>query len=112
MAVGDSGSMAFLEITDNGVGIPADALPHVFDRFFRADRARSRNTGGTGLGLSIVKAIALAHGGYVNISSKEGTGTQVRFEIPRTSESTIVLETGAPAVTPLEADSTIPDIRH
>ena len=82
LSVESSGGMAVLEASDSGVGIPADALPHVFDRFFRADRARSRDTGGAGLGLSIVKAIATAYGGNVSICSDEGTGTRVRFEIP------------------------------
>jgi heavy metal sensor kinase len=77
-----SGKMAVIEISDTGIGISSSALPNVFDRFFRADKARSRVSGGTGLGLSIVKAICNAHGGSIAIGSKEGEGTVVRIELP------------------------------
>lgn len=71
-----------IEIRDNGIGIPAECLPFVFDRFYRADRARSRESGGAGLGLSIVKAICTAHDGNVSIQSRESAGTMVRVELP------------------------------
>jgi heavy metal sensor kinase len=77
-----------LEVRDDGVGIPARALPHVFERFYRADKARSRETGGAGLGLSIVQAIAKAHGGTVRLWSEEGAGTRVTFEIPLAAQET------------------------
>src|SRR5271155_342154 len=71
-----------IEVSDTGVGIPAEALPKVFDRFFRVDSSRSKGSGGTGLGLAIVKSIALLHGGNVEISSEPGQGTRVTFHMP------------------------------
>ncbi|MDF1605760.1 HAMP domain-containing sensor histidine kinase [Nocardioides sp. YIM 152315] len=73
------GRTGVLEVVDTGEGIPADDLPHVFDRFRRADPARSRATGGSGLGLAIVRQIAEAHGGTATISSAVGVGTSVRL---------------------------------
>jgi heavy metal sensor kinase len=73
---------AVLEIEDTGVGIPMEALPHVFERFYRVDKARSRQMGGTGLGLSIVKSICAAHGGRVEVESTEGKGSRFRVELP------------------------------
>ena len=73
---------AILEVSDNGVGISAHALPHVFERFYRADKARSRNSGGAGLGLAIVKAICTAHGAEIKVSSKEGQGSRFTVELP------------------------------
>jgi len=77
----ESGS-AVLEVTDNGAGIPADVLPHIFERFYRADKARSRASGGTGLGLSIVKAICAAHGAEIKVATEEGKGSTFRVELP------------------------------
>jgi len=71
-----------IEVSDTGIGIPADALPRVFDRFFRVDASRSQMLGGTGLGLAIVQSIALLHGGDVQISSKQGEGTRVTLSLP------------------------------
>ena len=71
-----------MEVSDNGVGIPAEALPRVFDRFFRVDKARSRELGGAGLGLSIVKSICMAHHGRVEASSLPGQGSRFRIELP------------------------------
>jgi len=69
-------------VKDTGVGIPAEALPRVFDRFFRVDSSRSQGSGGTGLGLAIVQSIALLHGGNVQISSQPGHGTRVTLHMP------------------------------
>jgi two-component system heavy metal sensor histidine kinase CusS len=71
-----------IEVSDTGVGIPAEALPKVFDRFFRVDSSRTQGSGATGLGLAIVKSIALLHGGNVEISSEPGHGTRVTFHMP------------------------------
>jgi heavy metal sensor kinase len=73
---------AVLEVRDSGIGIPSEALPHVFDRFYRSDKARSRQFGGAGLGLSIVKSICTAHGGQVTVQSHDGNGTTFRVEFP------------------------------
>jgi heavy metal sensor kinase len=80
---------ATLTVTDNGAGIPPEALPHVFERFYRADKARSRYSGGSGLGLAIVKAICTAHRGDVEITSTEGVGTTVTIRLlPATGHKT------------------------
>lgn len=71
-----------IEVSDAGVGIPPEALPRVFDRFFRVDESRSQASGGTGLGLAIVQSIMLLHGGNVEIASKVGQGTQVTLSVP------------------------------
>jgi len=75
-------SRGIVEVRDNGIGIPAECLPHVFDRFYRADKARSRESGGTGLGLSIVRAICTAFDGVASIQSREGAGTVAQVEFP------------------------------
>jgi two-component system heavy metal sensor histidine kinase CusS len=71
-----------IEVSDTGSGIPAEALPRVFDRFFRVDSSRSRDAGGTGLGLAIVQSIALLHGGHAEIASQIGQGTRVTLHLP------------------------------
>ncbi|MDO5299200.1 MAG: HAMP domain-containing sensor histidine kinase [Clostridia bacterium] len=77
-----AGRDAVLEITDTGVGIPQEDLPHVFDRFYRVDKARSRDTGGTGLGLSIVQQIVRLHAGSVTVQSERGKGTTFTVQLP------------------------------
>ena len=74
---------ALLEVIDTGVGIPEAALPLVFDRFYRADEARSRDDGGAGLGLSIVKSICSMHGAEIEVSSRLGEGSCFRVRFPR-----------------------------
>ena len=73
---------AILEVADTGIGIPQEALPHVFERFYRVDGARSRQLGGTGLGLAIVKSICTAFGGTVSVQSVADAGTTFRVELP------------------------------
>ncbi|HEY0550686.1 MAG TPA: ATP-binding protein [Verrucomicrobiae bacterium] len=73
---------ALLDVSDTGIGIPREAIPHLFERFFRVDKARSRQRGGAGLGLSIVKSICAAHNGRVNVESKEGEGSRFTVELP------------------------------
>ena len=73
---------AQLEVADTGPGIASDALPSIFERFFRGDPARSRATGGTGLGLAIVRNFLRRMGGRISVASREGEGTTFRVELP------------------------------
>ena len=82
LSVRRDGEWAVLDVTDDGVGIPPEAVPHVFKRFFRADSSRSREPGGAGLGLSIVKAICTAHGAEVEAISTPGKGSTFRVRHP------------------------------
>lgn len=81
------GAEVTMSVTDNGVGIGAADLPRIFERFYRADKARSREVGGTGLGLSIVKHIAQLHGGRVEADSQLGKGTTIRVVFPGGTDS-------------------------
>jgi heavy metal sensor kinase len=82
LSVRREGAYAVLDVTDNGIGIPAEALPHVFKRFFRVDGSRSREQGGAGLGLSIVKSICTAHGAVIEVMSAPGRGSTFRVRQP------------------------------
>jgi signal transduction histidine kinase len=71
-----------LRISDTGTGIAAEDLPHIFDRFYRADRSRTRGSGGAGLGLAIAKQIVTTHGGSIWATSGEGQGTTISIALP------------------------------
>jgi signal transduction histidine kinase len=73
---------AVIEVKDNGVGISSEDLPHLFDRFYRASKDRSRKVDGVGLGLSIAQSIARGHGGEIEVESKPGAGSTVRVQLP------------------------------
>ncbi|MEA4920381.1 MAG: ATP-binding protein [Clostridiaceae bacterium] len=79
---GIKGENVFLTVSDTGLGIPEEDLPRVFERFYRVDKARSREKGGTGLGLAIAKEIVEFYGGSINVRSKEGRGTSVTITLP------------------------------
>jgi two-component system phosphate regulon sensor histidine kinase PhoR len=79
----DPAGMVEVTVRDTGVGIPKADLPRLTERFYRVDKARSRDLGGTGLGLAIVKHLVLAHGGELDIESELWKGTTVRFTLPR-----------------------------
>lgn len=71
-----------IKIRDNGIGIKAEDLPHIFDRFYRVDSSRNKGTGGSGLGLSIVKSLVEEHGGKISMDSVYGQGTEVNITLP------------------------------
>ena len=77
-----SGARARIEVADTGIGIPAEAIPRVFDRFFRVDKARSRELGGSGLGLAIARTIFAAHGGEITCTSEPGVGSMFVISLP------------------------------
>ena len=80
-----AGDLLTVYVADTGIGIMSQDLPRVFERFYRVDKARSRQSGGTGLGLSIVKHIVETHGGSVTVQSEYGRGTTFAFTLPRSA---------------------------
>lgn len=85
VSVGKSEDSVLLTVSDNGIGIPTEAQPRVFERFFRVDKSHSKEIGGTGLGLSIVKHGALCHGATVSLASEEGKGTEITVRFPKSA---------------------------
>ena len=83
------GSEIIIEVQDQGIGIAQSHLPRLFERFYRVDKARSRNLGGTGLGLAIVKHIAQVHGGYVTVDSILGRGSTFSIHLPISPHRTV-----------------------
>lgn len=77
-----SGANAAITIKDDGSGIPESDVPHLFDRFYRVDKARARGTGGSGLGLHIARTIALLHGGSIEVQSEDGVGSMFTLHLP------------------------------
>ena len=82
MGAGAAGERVEIHVRDTGVGIPAEHIPRLFERFYRVDKARSRELGGTGLGLAIVKHLVIAHLGSVRVESAVGKGSTFYFEFP------------------------------
>jgi signal transduction histidine kinase len=82
IAMAQDGGFAVVDIVDSGIGIDAEHLAHIFDRFYRVDKARNRMDGGTGLGLAIVKWIAEAHGGGITVTSEVGKGSTFSVRLP------------------------------
>ncbi len=85
VVTGRDGSSVHLRITNRGDAIPEAALPHLFERFYRVDSSRSRQSGGAGLGLAICKAIVERSHGTIQIASESGRGTEVRVSLPTVS---------------------------
>ena len=78
---------AVVSVSDTGIGIPASDLPHIFERFFRVDRTRSRADGGSGLGLAICQSVVEAHGGQITARSEPQCGTTLEVRLPIAAES-------------------------
>ena len=86
LGCGSRDDLCWFEVQDGGIGIDEADVPHIFDRFFRADEARTRQNGGTGLGLSIARWIVERHDGWFEVTSRPGLGTRIRVMLPRAGE--------------------------
>jgi hypothetical protein len=93
-------SLVRISVEDTGVGIPAEALPRLFQKFEQADRGTNRRFGGTGLGLAIVKAIADTMNGRVGVESEEGRGSRFWIELPLVPAESVPAETADPGIAP------------
>lgn len=82
LAIAARQTEVLIEVRDTGIGIPAEAIPRLFERFYRVDKGRAREEGGTGLGLAIVKHVAQAHGGQIEVESRAGQGSVFRVRLP------------------------------
>ena len=80
--IAQRGKETWCSVHDEGPGIPQKHLPHIFERFYRADSSRNRQSGGAGLGLAIARALILAQGGNIFVESPQGHGTTFRFSLP------------------------------
>lgn len=87
LSIDSTPDLIHIAVKDTGIGIAPQTVPRIFERFYRVDKARSRNTGGTGLGLAIVKHIVEVHGGHIDIESEVGQGTNIHIYLPITSET-------------------------
>jgi signal transduction histidine kinase len=83
VAVKNTLDSSIVEVSDNGIGIPGEELPLIFERFYRTDKSRNRQTGGTGIGLTIAKSIVQAHGGHIEAESKSGQGSRFTVSLPK-----------------------------
>ena len=72
----------YIKVSDSGIGIPDVDLKHIFERFYRVDKSRSKETGGIGVGLTIAKSIVEAHGGVITVLSKLGVGSEFMIQLP------------------------------
>ncbi len=113
------GAQVHISVVDQGIGIPAEDIDRIFERFYRVDPARHRSTGGTGLGLSIVKHVAATHGGDISVWSVQGQGSTFTLTLPRNAEptpgtgsGTTPVEVVAPAQTAAPELVSTPDASH
>ena len=83
VTVGSADGSAFIRVSDTGIGIAPEHIDRIFERFYRVDKSRSKQSGGTGLGLSIVKHIALSLGGKISAESRLGEGTEITIILPK-----------------------------